>query len=281
MRRCIVFAHYDRDGLIDDHVLYMLKSLREHAEQLIFVSVSATDEELKRLDDVCDVAISRENVGYDFVSWKTGLPHIKNLEELDEVLFINDSIYGPLSDISELFQKSDAFQCDFWGLTLSRQKTAHIQSFFFAFRKSLIDNGVFTQFWNTVEPLENKKEIIKRYEIGMTQFVMERGASCKWLFDQKDLTLWERLTAFKFNGRRRGRSLIGSIRWYVKNRTTNPTHVYWHSIINRGAPFIKVEFLRDNPLKLQMSEPYRFLENSDYDDNMVIRHLKRVKHPNK
>lgn len=277
MRRCIVFAHYDRDQLVDDHVRFLLRQLRPFAEKVIFISVSASTPELETLADCCDIALTRENIGYDFMSWKTGLQHLEDPAQYDEILFVNDSIYGPLFDLGPLIQRSEHLDTDFWGLTRCYEIQPHIQSFFFAFRKSLLDNGLFSAFWDSVVPLEDKKDIIRRYEIGMTAFLEERGARCSSLFDQFTLGFSERLMAARANGVRKGKSTFSSTLKYLRGRVSNPMHLYWRNVIEHGVPFLKVELLRDNPRGLPETQIYDFLEHSDYSSALIGHHLDRVK----
>jgi rhamnosyltransferase len=277
MNRCIVFAHYDIDGIIDDHVIYFLKSLRPHTAKLIFVSTSATDEQLEKLERICDTAMTRENCGYDFISWKTGIEQIDAPSDFDEILFINDSIYGPLYDLKDLFFKTDSLAGDFWGLTRSQEVKPHIQSFFFAFRRSLINNGLFDKFWQQVTPLKNKRDIIKRYEIGMTEFIEHNGGICTQLFDLQKPSLWQSIKAARTNGGRADRSYRSNIRRYWKKKAINPMHFYWRSVIEAGVPFVKVELLRDNPCQLPLPRIYDYLKKSSYAPSLIDNHLKRVR----
>jgi rhamnosyltransferase len=280
MRRCILFAHYDRDGIIDDHVIFLLKNLRPHAGQLIFVSVSATPEQLARLKGLCDVALKRDNTGYDFMSWKKGIPHIANPDQLDEVLFVNDSIYGPLNDLKALFEKSEKISADFWGLTRSHEIRSHIQSYFFAFRRSLIETGTFSAFWASVEPLNDKREIIRRYEVGMTAFVEDCGAITTQIFDQKALPLHTRLRAAFINGRRKKKSRLSTLRSYLQGDMRGTAHAYWRSAIEAGVPFLKVELLRDNPRELPLHRVFQYLAaRTNYDLTLIERHLRRITRP--
>ena len=38
MKRLCVFAHWDRDNIIDDYVIYYLKALKQVVSTLVFVS---------------------------------------------------------------------------------------------------------------------------------------------------------------------------------------------------------------------------------------------------
>ena len=40
MKRLCIFAHYDKDNLIDDYVIYYLRELKKSFNKIIFVSDS-------------------------------------------------------------------------------------------------------------------------------------------------------------------------------------------------------------------------------------------------
>lgn len=277
-KRAIIFVHFDKDGLLDPHVQFFLGELRKHCETLIFVSASILPTELEKAALICDQAISRENVGYDFVSWKVGLAALVYPESYDEVTFVNDSCYGPLFDLGRVFDQASSKSCDMWGLTYSHELVFHIQSFFFSFRRSIIASADFKQFWDSVEPLSNKAEIIKRYELGMTSYFRERGFRTYALFDIRLMTFLERLMAAFYNGPYLQRKFSRIFKGFLRGkRARNPMHTYWHSVLNRGVPFIKVELLRDNPLEIELPRVWRFLKRCKrYDEEMARCHLDRI-----
>ena len=72
MKRAILLAHYDRDGIIDPYVIAAAKEYRNFTDTLIVISVSAKTLQ-NDLSGIVDVFIPRENTGYDFGSWRAGL----------------------------------------------------------------------------------------------------------------------------------------------------------------------------------------------------------------
>lgn len=278
-KRAIIFAHFDKVGLLDPHVEFMLTKLRPHCAAFIFVSTSILPAELKKAEAICDIAIGRDNAGYDFVSWKIGLHLLEGWADFDEIIFINDSLYGPLFDLDLLFRKVDRKLCDIWGMTFSYQTAPHLQSFFFSFRKSVIETDDFKLFWTSVEVLESKDDIIYSYEVGMTEFFKSRGFSFYCLFDPKKLPFIERAIAVFINGPYGGRNYFGACWWFLfPKRPRNPMHVYWRSVLRRGVPFIKVDLLRDNPRKINLHLVTRYLNRlKSYDKNIISRHVERVR----
>ena len=48
MRRACVYAHFDRDGIVDEYVRYYLKCLQKVVEHIQFVTTSKLDDESHR-----------------------------------------------------------------------------------------------------------------------------------------------------------------------------------------------------------------------------------------
>lgn len=58
MKRTAVFAHYDKNNLIQDYVVYYLSELKKCAEKIIFVSDSdVLPEELKKIEGIVEQSI--------------------------------------------------------------------------------------------------------------------------------------------------------------------------------------------------------------------------------
>ena len=104
MARALVFAHYDRDGLFDPYVIDALHAFRCCMDHVTVVSTSAQHLPAA-LVPLVDRFIARQNVGYDFCSWRAGLAALEPTEQFDEIICANDSVYGPLFDLASVFSK--------------------------------------------------------------------------------------------------------------------------------------------------------------------------------
>ena len=55
MNRVCIFAHYDKDNIIDDYVIYYLNALKKDFNKIIFVSDSdLPKEQTEKLSSICD-----------------------------------------------------------------------------------------------------------------------------------------------------------------------------------------------------------------------------------
>lgn len=189
MKRVCVFAHYDRDNIIDDYVIYYLNALKDVAETIIFVSdCDLEQKETAKLNGIADYIIAQKHGEYDFGSYKRGflLAKDKGLE-FDELIFANDSVYGPFYPLKPIFEKMEKKKCDWWGMTknsygMKEQKLVykpkwepHIQSYFIVFSKKVFTNDVFEAFMLKIKHENKKEDIITKYEVGLSKYLNKNG----------------------------------------------------------------------------------------------------------
>ena len=66
--RCGIFLFYDRDGIVDDYIIYMLKDIRKSLSHLLVVCNGEPGKEgLERLQAESDEVLIRANHGFDKV----------------------------------------------------------------------------------------------------------------------------------------------------------------------------------------------------------------------
>ena len=178
LNRAAVFAHYDKNNLIQDYVVYYLKELKKIAECVIFVSdCNLSDNEQNKIKDFADVIIAKPHGEYDFGSYKRGVQYLKDkeiLDNLDELIFANDSCFGPLFSLEVLWQEMNDKACDFWGISYnSSGRLLHVQSYFLVFKKQVFKSEIFKNFINGITKQASKDEIIKKYEIGLSSLLID------------------------------------------------------------------------------------------------------------
>lgn len=217
MRRAVIFAHYDKDNLIDDYVVYYVKSLKDVCDTVVFVSCNEIfAAEKSKLDGIADYIIDEKHDEYDFGSYKRGYLYLKErLEDFDELIFANDSCYGPLFPLKEVFEKMEAScDCDFWGITKNRfgavkknnkyigVKREHLQSYFLVFKKNVFLSEVFGEFISSIKHLDEKNDIVINYEIGLYELLVNNGfkddvyVKIFYRFNHVIFSLWRELIKF-------------------------------------------------------------------------------------
>ena len=105
--RVAIFAHFDKNNRIQDYVIYYLRELNKVIDKIIFVSDSNISvEELDKIQPYVKHAIVGRHGEYDFGSYKRGFIYAKTnnfLKNCYELIFCNDSCYGPLYPFEDVF----------------------------------------------------------------------------------------------------------------------------------------------------------------------------------
>ena len=152
-KRFSMYCFYDKDGIVGEYVFYYLKALKEVSEFLyVIVNGCINENDRTKLLTIANRVDIRENYGYDAYAYKHALNECKNiLPEYDELILSNNSFYGPLYPLTNMFEcmenrdkrSSNDSNIDFWGITIHlrsdsilshKQKlpyiNEHIQSYF-------------------------------------------------------------------------------------------------------------------------------------------------------
>ncbi|MEG2833073.1 MAG: rhamnan synthesis F family protein [Ruthenibacterium sp.] len=187
-KRLSIFAYYDADGLVDASVLYLLKALHaESAAQIVVVNGTLTPESEKQVRAYCTTLLFRENQGFDITAYRMGLLSAEaSLDDYDEILFYNQTIFGPVYPVREMFDAMAQRDVDFWGLTRHKGAHAaswddtvaiapHVQSFFFAVRKKMFTDVRFLDYWKNLPVIETYWDAVGKHEVLFTQKFAQMG----------------------------------------------------------------------------------------------------------
>jgi hypothetical protein len=220
-KRIAFFAHYDRDGIIDDYVIFYLRALMRVSDRILFVSdCELKAGEMEKLDGIAEFVFAGRHGEYDFGSWKRCFEALNyDLSAWDEVIVANDSCFL-VQPIDEFFAKMDRMPCDWWGPTWGRDARAgiksdktHINSYFVVFKRPVLESQDFLNFWRSVKKQENKIDIIIAYELGLSRLLRHLNFRSAALAKREMATVlhstckipWVRMEIFKANEFRVGR----------------------------------------------------------------------------
>lgn len=203
LSRLGIFVFYDPQGVVDDYVLFLLKSLRLYVARMIVISncnLDGTGEE--RLQQNADALFIRENVGLDAAAFKTGLIQYCGWDEVskyDEVVLINDTFFGPITSFGDMFDEMAQRNVDFWGMSAGYQSVDgwkrvkykfvpdHIQTFFVAFRKKMVCSDAFQSYWEKYDDsMHDFVDVVTQHEVVMTKHFQDLGFSWDIYADTKN-----------------------------------------------------------------------------------------------
>lgn len=182
-KRLGIFAFYDKDGIVDDYIYFLLDDIKKNLSDLIIVSNSNIDDiGMKKLKRYTTEIYIRENKGFDIIAWKKAITEYvfkDRLESYDEVVLFNNSFYGPFYPFKIIFDEMDMKNIDFWGITNHPESLydnienackldyipTFIQSYFTVFRSSIIKDKRFIEFWNNLPDDLTYQQAVHLYEV--------------------------------------------------------------------------------------------------------------------
>lgn len=260
--RTAIFAHFDKDNLIDDYVIYYLNALKKVVQKLIFVSdCNLSTVETDKLNGIADGIIAKPHGEHDFGSYKRGVLFAQEnnlLNDTDELIFANDSCYGPFFQLENVFEKMEQENCNFWGITQNNKfkirknlfwkkyEIPHIQSYFFVLKKEVFNSGVFLNFINSIKKEKSRNEVILKYEIGLSELLLENNFVMKSFIET------------------------------CKDDSSPFLHRAQELILNHGMPFLKCAIPRGRYVGLEV-DLTEIAKVSDYPIEMIEKHAKRTK----
>lgn len=268
MKRAGIFLFYDPEGKVDDYILGCLGSLQEHMDYLLVVSNSPLDEtNRKRLESVSSEVMERKNVGYDVGAYRDGLRHLgwDHMGDYDELVLFNYTFFAPIHPWAGLFERTDKWDTDFWGITEHDEvrphpflpklvMPRHIQSHWIAVRASLSATKDWRTYWEDMPPIESYNDSIQWHESRFTGYFNALGYRHEVAYNVDDYP------------------------------SANPVFDNANLLLQDGCPILKRRNLFHNPLHLDrfaiigadMLEQARL---AGYDTDLILSNLARTSKP--
>lgn len=183
MKRLGIFVFYDKEGFVDLYVDYLLYDLKKCLNKLIIV-INGKIDELGYIifRKYADQIVIRDNKGFDLGAYKEVIEYLhqkKEMEEWDEIVFCNDTFYGPFLPFTQIFDEMEQRSVDFWGLNyVDNSFLSHIQSYFLVFGKNIVINGELLSYMNSIySDLSEISEIYAVFEVGIFSYLKKQGYS--------------------------------------------------------------------------------------------------------
>ncbi|WP_420567136.1 rhamnan synthesis F family protein [Thalassovita sp.] len=268
LSKACVFVHFDKDGKIDPHVIHHVKAICDAGFQVIFVSNApgVTPEEIEKIRPYTWRIILRTNIGYDFGAWKTGIHQIENIAELDCLLLCNDSVYGPLEPLDQVFSKMSQRDHDFWGIVDTSEVSLHVQSFFVCYGKRVLSSPIFQKFWRDLPLYKQKFRVIYKGEIGLSKKLLKAG------FRMGALCSYDKISD-------RAPKRFAEVQTQSGTSFVNPTRYFWDVLIrDMGCPYLKVDLVRDGLATKEGPRGWADVigEASTFDIQLIQEHAERI-----
>ena len=237
-------------------------------DYLLVVSNSPLDEtNRKRLESVSSEVMERKNVGYDVGAYRDGLRHLgwDHMGDYDELVLFNYTFFAPIHPWAGLFERTDKWDTDFWGITEHDEvrphpflpklvMPRHIQSHWIAVRASLSTTKDWRTYWEDMPPIESYNDSIQWHESRFTGYFNALGYRHEVAYNVDDYP------------------------------SANPVFDNANLLLQDGCPILKRRNLFHNPLHLDrfaiigadMLEQARL---AGYDTDLILSNLARTSKP--
>lgn len=192
-RRIAMYVIYDPDGKLDGYRKYYLQELRKVVDHIVaIVSGTLTPESRKELEKLADEILVRENKGLLAGSWVDGIQFIgwDTLAKYDELLMLNDSFFGPFYPLSDMFQKMEESDADFYGAFQNfedknitdffghKLKHGHVRGsicYFYIIKERLLHSPEFKKYWSKMPEIHEDSDTYFFAELNFWDYVKDAG----------------------------------------------------------------------------------------------------------
>lgn len=254
-----VIAHYHAEGHLPRHLLALVRVLAARVGRIVFVSTGLSDAAAAELEPFAAV-IRRENIGYDFWSYKTGIDALGDRSGLERLLLLNSSFICIDPDRVCAAMLGPIAGPALRGLSLSHDRDLHLQSYCLGFEgRTLIASQHFAEWWQAMTPVSDREQVIIRYELGLSRYFADAGVPLQAAYepDRNDLlvALCRAIGNANFSSRTYLSAAHDSDRVQLDlqpARSLNPTHYLWDRLYARFG-ILKIELLRDNPTRQNLA----------------------------
>lgn len=197
--RLFIFAGYDKFQRVDATLLYYLDNLSKFGHIVFTMDNDLPDTELAKIKNVPNVlyASAKRHGEYDFGSYKRGYIWARDNNKLDKydwIYLVNDSVFGPLTDLTKTLSIIEGMNSDFTGMVCcsTPDLPRHIQSWFVGLRKNVATSDVFNNFITSIQPQAVKSIVVYKYEIRMTQILSAAGYKYDAIYYDTDVSVYKR-----------------------------------------------------------------------------------------
>lgn len=183
MKRAGIVVIYSKEGKLGRYRQVLLEELTDVLDDIWIVINGRIDEsEIIDLRNRYDHHVYvRENKGFDAEAYGDVLQKyytVDVLKEYDELVFCNDTFYGPFVPFKDIFKKMDGLNVDYWGMDrIKRGFLSYIIMYFCVFRKKVFCNGWLHKYFkeNVCGKVNTISDAFARFEAGLSYHLKHNG----------------------------------------------------------------------------------------------------------
>ena len=195
MKKICLFAGYDSKNIIHDYVVYYLKELSTISDVYYMADNEISESEKLKIIPYVKGAYGFHHKKYDFGSWQELINIIgwEKILEYDELILANDSVFGPLYPIKELFDKIEKDkEWEVCGITeecsIEKEKNTYfinnfMQSYFLIVKNKIFMASFFKQFFQDYKYYEKKEDVVYYGEKKLSKLLLANKTKTKKLIN--------------------------------------------------------------------------------------------------
>jgi Rhamnan synthesis protein F len=173
--------------MVPTDIIALVDELNCQKINLIFVVNAAPQGVEEKLLNSCHTFIRRNNHGYDFGAYKTGIEFALTLSP-KRLIVLNDSVhFFEGNNLSKYISRLAEDDHPFIGATESYQIRYHIQSYCYSFNEDVLTSAAFKRFWLSYAPMNERRYTVLKGEVALTSAISAAGFHPRALFRVRDL----------------------------------------------------------------------------------------------
>ena len=194
--RTVIFLIFPEAGITNSHLRTLKYFIKNNYSPIVISNLPLIESDRSEILKNCCSLIERKNFGYDFGGYRDAILHLSNnIKKFDNLLLINDSTWFPILQDNAFINFINNSNLDFIGATShygferlklpskrenlpktinfnSDNRNFHYASYALSFSKKILNDSNFYKFWKTLRLSGAKNVIVRRGEIGLTQFII-------------------------------------------------------------------------------------------------------------
>ena len=238
--RYVLFSRFSKEPRFSKNEISIFKTLSQSGWTISVTSNSPIEE--SEILNAITVGVNQVNLrgnrGMDFAAHRDSISRLPSLESADELLLLNDSMVWNVPELEYLLtSKFKELPNGVLGLTDSRQRKWHIQSYF-VFAKGNVEVKQILLLSNYWRNWRFKRTVVKYGEIGSSQLLLKNEVKILVLYKYDDLVQLNM-------SNQEYRALL------AENVNMNSTQHFWKTLLMLSFPGVKKSLIRNNPARLR------------------------------
>jgi hypothetical protein len=196
--RVAIYLIFPKSGVLRSHLRALNYLVASGYAPLVVSNCPLAAADLEKLAPVSWTIMERQNFGYDFGGYRDAVLFLDaQVADLTRLALFNDSTWFPLPGAMDWLAEAEALGVAYaaasWSGAIDRpapkdftriewhpdkqRRNFHYASFALCLSQTILQDPDFLRFWQKFRLTQDKSRTVRRGEIGLTKWVLEKGFS--------------------------------------------------------------------------------------------------------